>query len=67
MNDLYTLPEYRKQGIGKELIQYCEKYSKMKGALRLQWLTAPDNFTAQSLYKSLGAKQSSWELFIYST
>ena len=67
MNDLYTLPEYRKQGIGKELIQYCEKYSKTKGASRLQWLTAPDNFTAQSLYKSLGAKQSSWELFIYST
>ena len=67
MNDLYTLPEYRKQGIGKKLIQYCEKYSKTKGASRLQWLTAPDNTVAQSLYKSIGAKQSSWELFIYST
>ena len=67
MNDLYTLAEYRKQGIGKKLIQHCEKYSKTKKASRLQWITAPDNFTAQSLYKSLGAKQSSWELFTYST
>ena len=67
MNDLYTLPEYRKQGIGTKLIKHCEKYAKTKGASRLQWLTTPDNLTAQSLYKSIGAKQSSWELFIYST
>jgi len=67
MNDLYTLPKYRKQGIGKKLIQYCEKYSKTKNASRLQWVTAADNLTAQSLYKSLGAKQSTWDFYIYST
>ena len=67
MNDLYTLEEYRKQGIAKQLIKYCEKFAKDKGAKRLQWVTAPDNITAQNVYKSIGAKQSSWEFFSYST
>ena len=67
MNDLYTIPEYRNKGIGTELIKYCEEYSKTKEATRLQWITASDNIIAQSVYKSLGAKQSSWEFFSYST
>ncbi len=65
MNDLYVLPEYRRKGIGRELVKQCAKYAKTHGASRLQWLTAPDNRVAQELYRSLGAKQSSWELFIY--
>jgi len=66
MNDLYTLNEYRRRGIAKTLIQHCEQFGKSKGAVRLQWLTAADNKQAQSLYHTLGAKQSSWELFNYS-
>ena len=67
LNDLYTLPEYRKQGIGKSLIQHCEKFGKSRGAARLQLVTAPNNHNAQSLYQSLGAKQSSWEFFTYTS
>lgn len=65
LNDLYILDGYRRKGIGKALIRYCEKFGRSKGAARLQWLTAADNTQAQSLYRSLGAKQSSWEFFIY--
>ena len=67
LNDLYTSVEYRKQGIATELIKHCEKYSKANGAARLQWVTAADNKAAQSLYKALGAKQSSWEFYTYAT
>ncbi|MFK5950038.1 MAG: GNAT family N-acetyltransferase [Methylococcales bacterium] len=65
LNDLYTVENARCQGIGTALIKYCEAYGKSKGAARLQWVTAPDNTVAQTVYKSLGAKQSSWELFTY--
>lgn len=67
MNDLFTVKEYQKKGIAKKLIKHCEKYAKKKGAARLQWLTSATNTTAQSVYKSLGANQSSWEVFTYST
>ena len=67
MNDLFTSEAFRKQGIATELIKYCEKYSKENGAARLQWVTAASNQTAQSIYKALGAKQSSWEFFTYTT
>lgn len=67
MNDLYTSEKNRRQGIATELIQFCEKYAKENGAVRLQWLTATTNKSAQSIYKALGAKQSSWEFFTYVT
>lgn len=67
MNDLYTSEKSRRQGIATELIQFCEKYAKENGAVRLQWLTATTNKSAQSIYKALGAKQSSWEFFTYVT
>ncbi|NOX76967.1 MAG: GNAT family N-acetyltransferase [Gammaproteobacteria bacterium] len=67
MNDLYTLKEYRNLGIGTELIKHCEKYARENGAVRLQWVTASGNKIAQSIYKNLGAKQSSWEFFTYTT
>lgn len=67
MNDLYTSEEYRRQGIAAELIKHCEKYAKKNEAARLQWVTASTNKTAQSIYRSLGAKQSSWEFYTYAT
>ena len=65
MNDLFTLEPYRKRGIAKKLIEHCKSYAELKGASRLQWVTALDNQTAQSVYKSLGAKKSQWEFFTY--
>ncbi|TGN00053.1 GNAT family N-acetyltransferase [Leptospira dzoumogneensis] len=67
MNDLFTLDEFRKQGIGESLINHCAKYAKSQGAVRLQWVTAPSNLTAQALYKKVGAMQSTWEFFSYNS
>ncbi len=65
MNDLYTLPSHRGAGIGRQLIDHCRKYALDKGAARLQWLTAQDNYPAQSLYDSLDAKKSAWYVYTY--
>jgi len=67
LNDLYTSEGFRRQGIATALIKYCEKYAKQNDAARLQWVTAVNNKTAQSIYKALGAKQSSWEFYTYAT
>jgi len=43
LNDLYTLPSTRGNGIGRKLIEHCREFAKENGAARLQWITSPDN------------------------
>jgi len=65
MSDLYTLPAYRRKGIGKLLINHCLEFALENGAARLQWLTAYDNHLAQKLYDSLDTKKSNWYVYTY--
>ena len=65
LNDLFTSPEMRGKGIGRKLIVHCRTYAAKNGAARLQWLTAPDNKQAQSLYDSLETGKSEWLLYTY--
>ncbi|MFL0800566.1 MAG: GNAT family N-acetyltransferase [Agarilytica sp.] len=65
LNDLYTLPLQRKNGIAQHLIKHCQAYAKREGAERLQWVTSPDNRTAQSLYDALDTQKSTWHFYTY--
>ncbi len=60
MNDLFTLPACRGKGVGRQLINHCRDYAIAKGAARLQWVTAPENTQAQSLYNALDTNKSIW-------
>ena len=55
MNDLYVVPESRGKGVGRTLIEASAAVARERGANHLQWVTAPDNETAQRLYDSTGA------------
>lgn len=63
LNDLFTLPGARGQGVGRKLIEHCRAYAKENGAARLQWLTAADNQEAQHLYDSIGTSKSNWVFY----
>ena len=65
LNDLFTLPDMRGQGVGRALIEHCRKFAASRGAVRLQWVTAPDNEKAQRLYDSLETKKSNWDFYAY--
>ena len=67
LNDLYTLPNYRGKGIGRQLIEHSRIYADENGAARLQWVTAPDNEPAQKLYDSMNTIKSTWHFYIYNT
>jgi GNAT superfamily N-acetyltransferase len=56
MNDLYVEPGARGKGIGRALIEASAAVARRRGAHHLQWVTAPDNRTAQRLYDSTGAR-----------
>ena len=55
MNDLYVQPDARGEGIGRALIEASAAVARERGAHHLQWVTAPDNETAQRLYDSTAA------------
>lgn len=57
MNDLYVVPEARGKGVGRALIEASAAVARARGANHLQWVTAPDNDTAQRLYDSTGARR----------
>jgi GNAT superfamily N-acetyltransferase len=65
LNDLYVTPESRGQQVARQLIEYCREFARVHGAIRLQWVTAPDNLAAQKLYDSLDVKKSEWAFYIY--
>ncbi|MFT7492037.1 MAG: ribosomal protein S18 acetylase RimI-like enzyme [Pseudohongiellaceae bacterium] len=65
LNDLYVIPAFRGQQIARQLIEYCREFAQARGAVRLQWVTAPDNLVAQKLYDSLDVKKSEWAFYIY--
>jgi GNAT superfamily N-acetyltransferase len=60
MNDLFVAPEWRGQGAADALIGACRERCQRRGALRLEWVTAPDNLRAQAVYDRVGATREQW-------
>ena len=60
MNDLYVDAGARKRGVGEALIAHCLELARERGAATLEWQTAPDNQTAQSLYDRVGGIRGRW-------
>jgi GNAT superfamily N-acetyltransferase len=60
MEDLFVVADARGGGVGRALIQACRAAAAGRGAAGLDWLTAPDNLTAQRLYDAIGARRSEW-------
>jgi len=57
LNDLYVDKEYRKKGIGENLIKTAMDFARQNGAKFVELSTAVDNYTAQSLYEQVGFKK----------
>ena len=56
LQDLFTLDEYRGQGVAKALIRQIETFCKQRKCDRVYWLTHQDNLTAQKLYDRIATK-----------
>ncbi|MCS5714393.1 GNAT family N-acetyltransferase [Herbiconiux sp. CPCC 205716] len=56
LDDLFVLPENRKQGIATALIEGVADIGRRRGASVVRWITAKDNETARALYDTLAEK-----------
>ena len=60
MNDLFVSPQARGHGLADRLIEACCAECVQRGARRLSWQTAPDNFRAQAVYDRVGGTREQW-------
>jgi ribosomal protein S18 acetylase RimI-like enzyme len=67
MNDLYTVPAARGQGVGRALIRHCARYARAHGFATIYWQTEQSNATAQRLYDSLSASRTAWYTYVLRT
>jgi GNAT superfamily N-acetyltransferase len=55
LEDLFVLPEYRRQGIGKALLSRVAQIAVERDCGRLEWSVLDWNESAQEFYRSMGA------------
>lgn len=51
---IYVLPDYREQGVGRQLIEYAEAYAKQRGITQLASDCFLDNTKSELFHKSCG-------------
>ena len=56
LENMYILPQYRRQGIGTKLVDELKKIAKKKGANRLRVETITQNQVAGSFYQAMGCQ-----------
>ncbi len=56
LEDLFVLPEYRRQGIGKAIFKYLAQLAIERDCGRLEWSVLDWNEPAIAFYRQMGAK-----------
>jgi GNAT superfamily N-acetyltransferase len=55
LEDLFVLPEYRRQGIGRAILTKLAQIAVERGCGRLEWSVLDWNEPAQAFYRRMGA------------
>lgn len=56
MQDVYVDPQFRRQGVGKRLVNEITEIGKREDWARLYWITQRNNFEAKKMYENFGIK-----------
>jgi GNAT superfamily N-acetyltransferase len=65
IEDIFVLPEFRRQGLGGALLRKAVELAKERGCGRVEWTALDWNVNAQRVYEeSMGARRmSEWYLY----
>lgn len=59
LDDLFTVPDRRGQGVGRALVNRLAEIAREHGCAKVRWVTAQDNLVAQRLYDQI-AEKTTW-------
>ncbi len=59
IEDIYVIPRYRSSGIGRTLIEKCQRWAEKKGADGISLQVAAENARARKFYTELGFREVS--------
>ncbi|TVP64476.1 MAG: GNAT family N-acetyltransferase [Leptolyngbya sp. LCM1.Bin17] len=63
LEDLFVLPEYRRQGVGRALLVYVGKLALARGCGRFEWSVLDWNQPAIEFYRGMGAElKPEWQI-----
>jgi len=64
LEDLFVKPEFRKKGIGQQMLMHLASIAVKRGCPRFDWVALDWNETAIDFYENLGAKNmAEWRHF----
>lgn len=64
IENLYVSPDFRRQGIGKALLNYVASKAAANNCSRIEWWVSQENKNAQNFYKKMGANSlADWKIF----
>lgn len=64
LEDLFVVPEWRSQGLGRRLLAHVAKTAVERGCGRMEWSVLDWNEPARKFYRSLGARpMDEWTVF----
>ncbi len=64
LEDLFVLPEWRGNGIGKALLRHLARIAVDRGCGRIEWSVLDWNESAISFYRGLGARpMNEWTVY----
>ncbi|MCW2827147.1 MAG: acetyltransferase [Marmoricola sp.] len=56
LDDLFSLPSLRDQGVGRSLIDRLAEIARGHGCAKVRWVTAADNTVARRLYDDVAER-----------
>ena len=66
LNDLFVAPDFRRTGVGRQLVLAATEFARETNAARLLLCTEVNNAAAQQLYEQLGwAKDGAFHYYKY--
>ncbi|MDD4126875.1 MAG: GNAT family N-acetyltransferase [Methanomicrobium sp.] len=63
LEDIFVLEEYRKQGVGRKLFDFCRSVAKSRGCGRMDWTVLTWNEPSIKFYENQGAERQDWYLY----
>lgn len=61
--DIFVLEEYRRQGVGKRMLDHLKEIAKLEGCCRIEFTVLKWNKSAQEFYEKNKAKRAEWFLY----